>query len=123
MSEHLRQALRPGVGGLLTANIAFGIKRLKDGPERASGDRHAVSLVKDDALNVLLIVLKAGAGLHEHRTKGPIAIEVISGSVCFSSGDDQRAVCGGELVALDRGIAHRLEALEESAMILITAIE
>jgi quercetin dioxygenase-like cupin family protein len=123
MSEHARQALRPGVGGMLTANIASEIKRLKDAPEWASGDRHAVSLVKDDALNVLLMVLKAGASLHEHRTKGPIAIEVISGSVRFSSGNDQRVVSGGELVALDRRIPHRLEALEESAVILITAIE
>ena len=123
MSEQVRQALRPRVGGMLTANIASEIKRLKDGPEWASGDRHAVSLVKDDALNLMLMVLKAGAGLHEHHTKGPIAIEVISGSVRFSIGDDQRVVSGGELVALDRGIPHRLEALEESAVILIAAIE
>ena len=123
MSEHTRQALRPGVGGLLTANIATEIKRLKDGPEWASGDRHAVSLVKDDALNVLLMVLKAGANLHEHRTRGPIAIEVILGSVRFSRGDDQRVVSGGEIVALDRDIPHQVEALEESALILITAIE
>jgi len=123
MSEQTRQALRPRVGGVLTANIASEIKRLKDGPEWASGDRHAVSLVKDDALNLMLMVLKAGASLHEHHTKGPIAIGVISGSVRFSIGDDQRVVSGGELVALDRGIPHRLEALEESAVILIAAIE
>jgi len=29
MSEHVGQALRPGVGGVLTANIASEIKRLK----------------------------------------------------------------------------------------------
>jgi quercetin dioxygenase-like cupin family protein len=107
---------------MMTVKLADEIARLKSTAEWTSGDRHAVSLVKDDALNVLLMMLKKGSHLHEHRTKGPITVQVVSGSIRFSGGSDQRIISAGEIVALDRGIAHSLEALEESALILTTAI-
>lgn len=121
-SEHNRQALRPTAGGMMTVKLADEIARLKSTAEWTSGDRHAVSLVKDDALNVLLMMLKKGSHLHEHRTKGPITVQVVSGSIRFSGGSDQRIISAGEIVALDRGIAHSVEALAESALILTTAI-
>lgn len=108
---------------MITVKIADEIAHLKSTAEWKSGDRHAVSLVKDAALNVLLMVLKKGAHLHEHRTKGPITVQVVSGSIRFSAGADQRVISGSEMVGLDRGIAHSLEALEESALILVTAID
>lgn len=121
-TEHKRQALRPAAGGMVTIKIADEIAHLRDAAEWTSGDRHAVSLVKDDALNVLLMILKKGSHLHEHSTKGPITVQVVSGSVRFSSGSDHRTISAGEIVALDRDIPHRLEALDESALILTTAI-
>ena len=69
------------------------------------------------------MVLKKGAHLHEHRTKGPITVQVVSGSIRFSVGVDQRVISAGDLVGLDREVAHSLEALQESALILVTAID
>lgn len=120
---HSRTTLRPAVGGMITVTIADEIARLKGAAEWKSGDRHAISLIKNAALNVLLMVLKKGARLHEHRTKGPITLQVVSGSIRFSAGADQRVVSAGEMVGLDREIAHSLEALEESALLLVTAID
>jgi quercetin dioxygenase-like cupin family protein len=108
---------------MITVKFADEIARLKTSAEWKSGDRHAVSLVKDDALNVLLMVLKKGAHLHEHHTKGPITVQVVSGSIRFIGGPDQRIISAGEMVGLDRAIPHSLEALEESALILVTSIE
>jgi quercetin dioxygenase-like cupin family protein len=68
------------------------------------------------------MVLKKGAHLHEHRTNGPITVQVVSGSIRFNAGPDQRLISAGEMVGLDRGIAHSVDALEESAFILVTAI-
>ena len=117
-----RQALRPSEGEMLTIKIADEIARLKGGREWTFADRQAVSLVKDDALNVLLLLLKKGARLHEHHTKGPIAVHVVSGSVRFTKGADQRSISSGMIVALDRNVSHSVEALEEAALILISAI-
>lgn len=49
-------------------------------------------------------------------------VRVVSGSVRFGSGSDQRIISAGEIAALDRDIARSLEALDESALILTTAI-
>jgi quercetin dioxygenase-like cupin family protein len=106
---------------MVTIGIADEIVRLKSTPEWESRDRHAVSLVKDAALNILLMVLKKGARLHEHRTKGPIAVHVVSGSIRFSA-SAERIISAGEMVGLDRNVAHSVEALEESAIILVTAV-
>ncbi len=122
-TEHNRQALRPAAGGMMTVKLADEIARLKTSAEWESADRRAVSLIKDDALNVLLMVLKKGAHLHEHRTKGPIALQLVSGSIRFIGGPQQRIISAGEMVGLDRGIPHSLEALEESTLILVTAID
>jgi len=73
---------------MITVKFADEIARLKTSAEWKSGDRHAVSLVKDDALNVLLMVLKKGAHLHEHHTKGPITVQLVSGSIRFIGGSD-----------------------------------
>jgi quercetin dioxygenase-like cupin family protein len=86
------------------------------------GNRHAVSLIKDARLNILLMALKKGARLHEHRTKGPVAVQVLSGSIRFSAGAE-RIISAGEMVGLDRNVADSVEALEESAIMLVTAID
>ncbi len=117
-----RQALRPSVGGMVSRNITDEVARLKAKPEWSSEDRLAVSLVKDDALNILLMLLKEGARLAEHRTKGPIAVQVLAGSVRFFSGSEQTTLSAGHMVALDRNVVHSLEALEESVVLLTTAI-
>jgi quercetin dioxygenase-like cupin family protein len=122
MPDEHRTILRPAVGGMITVKIADEIARLKGAAEWNSSDRHATSLVKDAALNVLLMVLKKGVRLHEHRTKGPITLQVVSGCIRFSAGADKRVVSAGDMVGLDREIVHSLEALEESALILVTAI-
>jgi quercetin dioxygenase-like cupin family protein len=121
-NQHSKQALRPTAGGMITISFTEEIARLKNAPEWESGDRHAASLIKDAPLSILLMVLKQGARLHEHRTKGPIALLVVSGSIRFSAGAE-RVIPAGEMVGLNRNVAHSVEALEESAIILITAID
>lgn len=80
-----RQALRPSVGGMLSFNLMEEAARLKAKPEWSTRDRVAVSLVKDDALNLLLMALKQGARLDEHRAKGPISVQVLSGRIRFGA--------------------------------------
>jgi quercetin dioxygenase-like cupin family protein len=123
MSEQARRKpLSPHVGGMLSLSIPEEVARLKAKPEWPTQDRLAMSLVKDDALNILLMVLKEGARLNQHRTKGPIALHVLSGAVRFSAGSEQAVLSSGKMVALDRDIAHNLTALEESVALLITSI-
>ena len=120
--EYDRQALRPAVGAMLSFKILDEITRLKAKPDWSSADRLATSLVKDDTLNILLMALKKGARLHEHRTKGPIAVHVLSGCIRFTAGGEGSELSSGSIVALDRDVVHELHALEESTVLLISAI-
>jgi quercetin dioxygenase-like cupin family protein len=102
----------------VAVDIRAEITRLKSEPAWAGGDRHGLSLVKGDGINVALMLLKKGAKLQEHHTKAPITVHVVEGRINFMTADKSRALTAGMLLALDRAIAHSIEALEDSALIL-----
>ena len=102
----------------VAVDIRAEITRLKSEPGWASGDRHGLSLVKGDGINVALMLLKKGAKLQEHHTRAPITVHLLEGRINFIAGDQPRPLSPGMLLALDRAIAHSIEALEDSALIL-----
>jgi len=53
-----------------------------------------------------------------HRVKAPITVHLLEGRINFIAGDKSRPLNPGMLLALDRAIAHSIEALEDSALIL-----
>ena len=73
-------------------------------------DRHAATILKNRPLNVLLMVLKTGAKLHEHHTKGPIALQVVSGAIRCRGGTEECLISAGEMIGLDRNVSHSVEA-------------
>jgi quercetin dioxygenase-like cupin family protein len=105
-------------GGLIAVDVRAEIARLKSEPAWASSDRHGVSLVKGDGINVALMLLKKGATLQEHHTRAPITVHLLEGRINFIAGGKPHLLTAGMLLALDRAIAHSVEALEESALIL-----
>ncbi len=121
-SDKVDQALRPSKGGLVLIDIAGEAARLKAKLDASDGDREAISLVKDYGLNVMLMRLKRGARLHEHHTKGPLTLQVISGLVKLVAAGAPNEVAAGSMLALDRDLPHSLEALEDSALLLTTAL-
>jgi len=104
--------------GVVAADIRGEIARLKNEPAWANNDRHGSSLVKGDGINVALMMLKKGAKLQEHHTRAPITVQVIEGRINFVAKGKTQPATAGTIVALDRGIAHSVEALEESALVL-----
>ena len=105
-------------GGLIAVDIRAEIARLKGEPAWANNDRHGSSLVKGDGINVALLMLKKGAKMQAHHTRAPITVNVIEGRINFVVKDKTQAVTAGMIVALDRGIEHSIEALDESAIVL-----
>jgi quercetin dioxygenase-like cupin family protein len=102
----------------VTVDVEAEIGRLKSEPAWASGDRHGTSLVKGDGINVALMLLKKGAKLQEHHTRAPITAHVLEGRINFIASGKTHLLTAGMLLALDRAIAHSVEALEESALVL-----
>ena len=88
-------------------------KSWQEGPGRVTR-----MLAKAPGLRVALIVMRAGNRWEEHKTDSRIAIQPIEGSVRFILPDRTVELRKGELLVLEPGIPHGVEALEEAAFLL-----
>jgi quercetin dioxygenase-like cupin family protein len=104
MDEHQTtlKALRPPHGGVAHLQLADELSRLRQRLESSKEDRQAASLVKDCGLNVMLMLLKKGARLHEHRTKGPLTVQVVASVVRFVAANSHKELAAGTILAVDR---------------------
>jgi quercetin dioxygenase-like cupin family protein len=76
---------------------------------------------RESGLSVLLIVLQSGAFLNEHKAPGSLTLQVLEGRIVFTAGDQQIEACRSELITLAAHAAHKVEALEASALLVTIA--
>ena len=77
--------------------------------------------MKDHDLRVVLMALKAGARIPEHKANGRISVQVLSGHVRLNAAGCTSDLRPGSLLALDERTPHDVEALDESAVLLTIA--
>lgn len=104
----------------LEFDVAKELQQMRSEPEWQTG-HNAKTLVKYDNLRVVLIALKARARLPGHQTEGRISIQTIQGQIHVRAEGRTFYLPAGNLLALDRGLAHDVEAVEESAFLLTIA--
>ena len=112
---------RPAEVPLLHVQLSEQLERLRHEPTWRASGRNAITLAKEPALRVVLMLLGKGTRISEHQAAGPLTFHVLSGSVTFRAGDRAQALGTGELIVLESAIAHEAEALEESACLLTLA--
>lgn len=103
---------------LLSFSINNEIEKLLKEPSWLTGDRNAVTLQKNPKLRIVLISLRKGATLLEHKVEGPITIMVLSGNINFIVGKEKVNAKNNGMIVLERTIPHDVEALEDSTFIL-----
>jgi quercetin dioxygenase-like cupin family protein len=79
------------------------------------------TLVKYDSLRIVLIAMKARTRIPEHQTEGRISIQTIHGHIQVRATGRTFDLATGGLLALDQGLRHDVEALEDSAFLLSIA--
>jgi quercetin dioxygenase-like cupin family protein len=102
-------------------NLADEIASLKSEPSWQQSDRNSRTLVHEPQLRIIVSVMKTGARLHEHRTDGAVSIQTIQGHLRLGIGQDAVDLPQGRLVAIEPGMTHELDAIDESAFILTVA--
>ncbi|HSL48635.1 MAG TPA: cupin domain-containing protein [Candidatus Deferrimicrobiaceae bacterium] len=112
---------RPAAGPVFHARLGEQMERLRREPAWRSGDRNAITLFKAPALRLVLLGLKAGARLHEHRADGSLTVQVVSGAVRVDAGGRRVDLAPGEVLVLEPGLDHALEAGPESTVLLTLA--
>lgn len=126
MTVHNGRVREPGVlaATSLKFNLDEEIRQLQAEPRWQAGHT-AKTIAKYADFRVVLVVMKAGAQLVRHRTAGRISIQACRGSirVIFSGNFESETVdmSAGDLLMLDREVAHDLEAVTDCAFLLTIA--
>jgi quercetin dioxygenase-like cupin family protein len=89
-------------------------------PEWKAG-QNSKTLVKYDMLRVVLVALRAGERIPEHKAAGPISIHTVRGRMRVRAQGRTFDLPPGGLLALDQGAPHEVEGVEDGAFVLTIA--
>jgi quercetin dioxygenase-like cupin family protein len=93
---------------------------LKCQDEYASSGISAITLARDDHVTSVLVALRKGSLMREHRAPSAAMVVVISGRVRFVAGDAAHTdLAPGSLAAFSSDVFHAVEALEDATYLVI----
>lgn len=108
---------------IIRYNLSSELEKLKGAASwRRESGRSAETLVKYNEFRIVLVRMKPGSYMSQHKAEGPISIQAIQGKIrVHLPGDRMENLAPGDLLTLDRCLEHDVEALEESAFLLTIA--
>ena len=107
---------------LLQFNLQKELQQLrrKDSWQRETG-RSSKTLAKYPDFRIILVLMKAKTQMTEHRAEGRVSIHHLRGTIRVHLPDQKVNLSAGQLLVLDCGVLHNIEAVEESAFLLTIA--
>ena len=73
-------------------------------------------MLESDFGKEIRIAFKKGQVMKEHKTKFPIAVMTLRGSIEFDVGEKTFILNEGDIITLEGNVLHELKALEESVV-------
>jgi quercetin dioxygenase-like cupin family protein len=116
-------AERPLDAPLLTFEIPALLVQLKAEPTWSRENHNAITLAKSRGLRVVLVAMRSGAVIPSHHTHGPVSVQVIDGELRVIADSQTVTLHAGQLVTLQAGIRHGVEAATEAAFLLTLSAE
>ena len=108
----------PLAGTALTFNLAAEAEALIAEPTWRAHGHNAKTLVKHPDFRVVLIALKAGSRMPEHKTDQCMTIQALEGRLRLHLPNSTLDLSHGELLALEQTVLHDIEALVDSVFLL-----
>jgi quercetin dioxygenase-like cupin family protein len=105
---------------LLTLDLNHEMEQLRAEGRWQSGHT-AKTLVKYPDLRLVLITMKAGGRMDKHRADGRISVHSLDGKIRFNTAERSVELAAGQILTLERGIPHDVEAIADSAFLLTIA--
>ncbi len=108
---------------VILKNVWYEIEKLKNAPtwQLTTGHR-SETLAKYPDFTVVLVLMKATTVMSKHRVSGRTSISVIQGRIEVHLFEEQTLhLSAGEILMMDKGITHDVQALEECAFLLTIA--
>jgi quercetin dioxygenase-like cupin family protein len=119
-TQHRRPHGQPLAAAYLEFDLGREVDQLHHEPAWATG-QNAKTLLKYDDFRVVLMAWRAHARVPTHQTEGRISIQTIRGHIQVRAEGRTFDLPQGGLLALDRGLPHDVEAVEESVLLLTIA--
>lgn len=83
--------------------------------------QNAKELAKYPDLRISLILLRPSKRIQGHKADARISIQTISGKIRLHLPDETVELAAGQMLTLERGVVHDVEAEQESAFLLTIA--
>jgi uncharacterized protein (DUF2249 family) len=76
-------------------------------------------LINEPGYRMVLMSMSTGQSIPEHGAPGIITLYVLRGHIVFHAEDSPCELCAGEVISVEAGVKHRVEALEDSALFVL----
>ncbi len=96
------------------------LEELRHSPEWETGIARKV-LIRYPDFQITLRRMKANTSIPDHHNPGRICIQTVFGHIRMRTQDKLFDLPEGKMLVLDRAITHDVEAVEESAFLLMVA--
>lgn len=103
---------------LLTFNLAAETERLRGEDHWLKDGRISETLVKYSDFRIVLILMRAGMLMQEHKADARISIQGLSGRLMVQLPEKTVELSSGDLLVLEKCLPHDLRAIEDSAFLL-----
>jgi len=103
---------------LLRFDLAAEIEQLHSEEHWLREGRISRTLVKHSDFRIVLMLMKAGMLMPEHKTDARISIHTISGRLLIKLDGQTVELPAGHLLVLEKALSHDVKAIEESAFLL-----
>ncbi len=104
---------------IIQLDLTNELAEVRGGDAYGSADHAAKTLVNEVELRVVLIALRPQGRLPEHRAHAPILLHVLEGHLRLGINNRTLELGPGSLVAIDAELPHDLDAVGETAVLLI----
>jgi quercetin dioxygenase-like cupin family protein len=114
-------AVRPAVRlsrPVLEVDLNRHLAEIRAGDAYHGADHAAETLMKEPGLRLVLIALKDGGHMHDHRAHASITVQVVEGMVRFEVEGRTIELSPGLVLAVDADVPHHLTAVGDSAVLL-----
>jgi len=101
-------------------NLEAEIARFPPDPESVARHR-AETLVKTEALRVVLVSILAGGTLQEHMAPAPLTVHVVRGALRLRVGERTAELHAGELLAIAPDTSYAIDGIADGAFLMTIA--
>jgi uncharacterized protein (DUF2249 family) len=76
-------------------------------------------LINEPGYRMVLLSMRAGQSIPEHANQGRVTVHAMRGHITFYEGPSPHELRAGEVISIESGAPHRIEAHEDSALFVL----